>query len=355
MNGARGGRASGRSRTATHLLLRLGLPRDPRGTRHLATFLVATAATVLLTRAFLAATGYPQVGGNGLHIAHVLWGGLLMALAFVLLLSFAGPALRPLGSLLGGIGFGLFVDEVGKFVTSDNDYFYEPTAAIIYATVVGLGLVAEALHGRRPPDAREALAGAVDEAVAGVVGGFTPAARRRAEAFLSDAGDEVGAREVQALLRTIGTDRAELPDPVSAVASGAVRGLHALVRARFVPWMAVAVLVGTSGVTVGGAVARWAGGDDSPGWVVAGALVAGAASVVLSGIGLARVRWDTEDGYRWFRRAVLVSLLVTQFFLFRLSQWDASWGLLVDLLVLGVVSAELEVLRRRREEHDPTA
>jgi len=345
----------GRTRTTSHVLLRVGLPRDPRAPRHLATFLVATAATVLLTRAFLAATGYPQLGGDGLHIAHVLWGGLLMAVAFLLLLSFAGPALRPLGALLGGIGFGLFVDEVGKFVTSDNDYFYEPTAAIVYATVVGLGLVADALHGRRPPDPREALAGAVDEAVAGVVGGFTPAARHRAEAFLARAGDVPGARETRALLRSVDEDHAELPDPVGAVASGVVRALHTLVRARFVPWLAVGVLVGSSGVTVGGALARWWGGDDSPGWVVAGALVAGAASVVLSGIGLARVRRDVVDGYRWFRRAVLVSLLVTQFFLFRLSQWDASWGLLVDLVVLGVVGAELEVLRRRREEHDTTA
>lgn len=345
----------GSARTPVHVLLRLGLPRDPRAPRHLATFLVATAATVLLTRALLAATGYPQLGGDGLHIAHVLWGGLLMAVAFLLLLSFAGPALRPIGALVGGIGFGLFVDEVGKFVTADNDYFYEPTAAIVYATVVGLGLVADALHGRRAPDPREALAGAVDEAVAGVVGGFTPAARRRAEAFLADAGDAPGARETRALLHSVAEDHDELPDPVDAVASTVVRVLHTLVRARFVPWLAVAVLVGTSGVAVGGAVWRWASGEASPGWVVAGALVSGAASVVLSGIGLARVRRDTEDGYRWFRRAVLVSLLVTQFFLFRLSQWDASWGLLVDLLVLGVVGAELEVLRRRREERDARA
>lgn len=344
-----------RRRTPTHVLLRLGLPRDPRAPRHLGTFLVATAATVLLTRAFLAATGYPQIGGGGLHIAHVLWGGLLMAVAFLLLLSFAGPVLRPFGALLGGIGFGLFVDEVGKFVTSDNDYFYEPTAAIIYATVVALGIVADVLHGRRPPDPREALAGAVDEAVAGVAGGFTPAARRRAEAYLDDAGSVAGSDETRALLRSIAEEPTELPDPVDAVSSAVVRVLHRLVRARFVPWLAVAVLVGTSGVAVGGAVVRWLGGDDSPGWVVTGALVAGGAGVVLCGIGLARVRRDTEDGYRWFRRAVLVSLLVTQFFLFRLSQWDASWGLLLDLLVLGVVSAELEVLRRRREEHDTTA
>ena len=41
------------------LLLRWGLPRDPRATRHLAGFVVAAVVTVLLTRGLLAATGYP--------------------------------------------------------------------------------------------------------------------------------------------------------------------------------------------------------------------------------------------------------------------------------------------------------
>ena len=118
-------------------LLRLGLPRDPAGPSQLAGFLVSAVVTVMLTRAFLAATGYPQLGGGGLHVAHVLWGGLLMALGFVVLLSFVGPAVRPLGALLGGVGFGLFVDEIGKFVTSDNNYFYAPTAALIYAVEIG--------------------------------------------------------------------------------------------------------------------------------------------------------------------------------------------------------------------------
>ena len=47
-------------------------------------FLVSAIATLIVIRIFLEATGYPQLGGGGLHIAHVLWGGLGMLAAIVL-------------------------------------------------------------------------------------------------------------------------------------------------------------------------------------------------------------------------------------------------------------------------------
>ena len=103
-------------------------------------FLVVAVATVLATRFALFITGYPQLGGNGLHIAHVLWGGLLMAVGVMGLLSFNGRVIRPVGSFLAGVGFGLFIDEVGKFLTSNNDYFFTPSIAIMYVVIVLLVL-----------------------------------------------------------------------------------------------------------------------------------------------------------------------------------------------------------------------
>lgn len=42
-------------------------------------FLISAVLTVVALRAYLQATNYPKIGGGGLHIAHVLWGGLGMS------------------------------------------------------------------------------------------------------------------------------------------------------------------------------------------------------------------------------------------------------------------------------------
>ncbi len=125
--------------------------------RYLLWTLLSFAASVTLTRLFLWATGYPQVGGGELHIAHVLWGGLLLFIAALVPLILANRWVYRLSALLAGAGVGLFIDEVGKFITRSNDYFYPAAAPIIY--VFFLLTVLLYLQVRRPPstDARTAL------------------------------------------------------------------------------------------------------------------------------------------------------------------------------------------------------
>lgn len=94
--------------------------------------LVSFAASVTLTRLFLYLTGYPQLGNSQLHIAHVLWGGLILFTASMIPLLYANRWAFNLSAVLAGIGVGLFIDEVGKFITRSNDYFFRPAAPIIY-------------------------------------------------------------------------------------------------------------------------------------------------------------------------------------------------------------------------------
>ena len=124
------------------------------------TFLVSAVATILVIRLQLWLTNYPQLGGGKLHIAHLLWGGFGMLIALILLLSYVGRSLRVPAAVLGGIGFGFFIDELGKFVTSDNDYFYKPAAAIIYIVFVVIFLATRAMRRRRGFTAREHLVNA---------------------------------------------------------------------------------------------------------------------------------------------------------------------------------------------------
>ncbi len=95
--------------------------------------LISFASTVIFTRLFLELSGYPQIGNGELHIAHVLWGGLILFVAALLPLIFVNRWAYFWGAFLSGVGIGLFIDEVGKFITQTNDYFYPPAAPIIYA------------------------------------------------------------------------------------------------------------------------------------------------------------------------------------------------------------------------------
>ena len=125
------------------------LIRDAQGEYLLEIFLVTAVAAVLGIRFFLAMTGYPKVSGGGLHIAHVLVGGAFMLMAIVVLLNFINKTGRDLAAVLGGFGFGAFIDELGKFVTIDNDYFFPPTVGLIYVTFILIYFLVKKINRRR--------------------------------------------------------------------------------------------------------------------------------------------------------------------------------------------------------------
>lgn len=330
-------------------LLHLDLVRSAKAVQHLTTFVVAAVSTILLTRLYLALTGYPQIGGDtGLHVAHVLPGGLLMLVAMWLQFSYIGPGPRAAAALVGGAGFGLFLDEVGKFVTSDNDYFFEPAAAIMYVVFTGFVVGARSWRRRRPLSDAEVVAGAAHVLVDGIAGRLSEPRRREVLRSLDGVGDVPAATELRSLLERIEGRPPAAPQRLETVWAAVARGFERAASSRFaLPAMGLLLLAQTAGAAVVLLALRRSG--DPHGLAIAGVLLGAAGSLVFTLVGLLRGRRrGRRAAVESFQRSVLTSLLVTQVFLFAASQFAATAGLLVDLALLGLVNADLARTRRAR-------
>ncbi len=131
--------------------------------RYILFVLLSFGASVSITRLFLSLTGYPKIGTGDLHIAHVLWGGLILFIASLFPLLFANRWALTASALLSGVGVGLFIDEVGKFITQNNNYFYPAAAPIVYGLFMLTVLLYTQVRSRRPHDVRTELYALFDE------------------------------------------------------------------------------------------------------------------------------------------------------------------------------------------------
>ncbi len=145
-------------------------------------FLVAAVSSVLLLRLYLFLTGFPQLSFGSFHIAHMLWGGLLMLVSIFMALGFLSRPAHEWAAILGGIGFGAFIDELGKFLTQDNDYFFQPAIAIIYVLFVLIYIWIRTIFSRRSLSRAERLANAFELMQQGSINGLN---REEESAILS--------------------------------------------------------------------------------------------------------------------------------------------------------------------------
>src|ERR671915_2055362 len=187
--------------------------------RYLLATLVSFAATVIGTRWFLELTGFPQIGGGDLHIAHALWGGAALFVAALLPILLAGRFVYTLSALLAGLGIGLFIDEVGKFITAENDYFYPAAAPIIYATFLLAVLVWIRARSEEDPDPRSQLLTALELFEESVEGDLQAAERDELRERLGSASRPAPAPEQRRLAGTLlaYVEAGELhvaPDPI---------------------------------------------------------------------------------------------------------------------------------------------
>ncbi len=139
----------------SQIISRVSNPVRRKGAeRYLQLNLLSFAASVTFTRLFLWLTGYPQLGNDTLHIAHVLYGGVLLYISSLIPLIYANRWAYTWSSVTSGVGVGLFIDEVGKLITQNNDYFFPAAAPIIYAFFLTSVLVYSRVTKETPMDTR---------------------------------------------------------------------------------------------------------------------------------------------------------------------------------------------------------
>ncbi|MGH2618900.1 MAG: hypothetical protein ACRDJC_27040, partial [Thermomicrobiales bacterium] len=85
--------------------------------------------------------------------------------------------------------------------------------------------------------------------------------------------------------------------------------------------------------------------ESTAGLLVLANVIAG----VLLIVGLVNLRFSRLNAYHWFRRAVLVSLLVAQPLAFYAQQWTALLGLALNLVLLSAIEFGIARETARRQ------
>jgi hypothetical protein len=342
----------------TEVLTRLAAVRDVDGASYLETFVVSAVASILLIRLYLELMDYPRIGSGGLHIAHVLWGGFLMLLALVLLLGFLGKHVKRAAAVVGGVGFGAFIDELGKFITSDNNYFYRPTAALIYVIFIGLVLLFRWIEQRRDHSRLELLVNSADMLKEIIIDGAQSDEIMRALALLEQAGEDT---ELTRALRQVVLKADRAPDHPASIPTRAALGMRTLYEQllshRWFQRVLLLIFVGNAAIgviVVGVFLAQGADllfSSEERSFTAIGQAIGATLVWGLAVVGTMRLRRSRLAAFRWFKRSVLATIFFVQVFLFMQSQLIALFGLLANLMLLGGVNALIRAERIRRAEH----
>lgn len=333
--------------------------RNVRARGELELFLLSAASSLLLVRLFLQLSGFPQLGGDGLHIAHMLWGGILMAAAIIICLSFLGIRVQRLGAIIGGAGFGIFIDELGKFITADNNYFYQPAIGLIYAVFIILYLVVNFVSRNRPLSSREYQLNALSQLKEAVVRDMDirEAAEVRRLLDKADQHDPL-TQHLRRMLEGI------KPVPVKPTRLGRYsvaigrqyesfwrqRQSNTLVRTFFVGevFLFVASVVWIIYRNLDNVFDLFAGRLPFSKELVIGQLLSSLVAAAFTIWGALLLKNSRLRAYEQFRRATLINIFLTQFFMFTRIEFAALPGFFFNLTLLGLISYAIRQERRLR-------
>ena len=311
-------------------------------------FFISAIAALLSLRFMLQLFDYPVVGRGNFHIAHMLWGGLLMLFSILLLIFFINKEAKQLASVVGGLGFGVFIDELGKFITSNNDYFFKPTIAMIYVIFMCLFLLIRASEKYLPLSKKDYAVNAIEILKDVFVSELDEQEKKRAMLFLrkSDPQNPL----VLALKEVLKITKIQEPDTPSIIskAKSYVRDIY--LKVVYHPWFTVGIItffVTSSFISLIQSVVSFRSLDSFSdiGHVLSSTL---ASLLVIFGTYLFQ-RGHRYLAYDTYRYAVLVNIFLTQFFMF----YQEELAALLELFGSITVYITLRYLLTQEEIENP--
>lgn len=318
---------------------------------HLAEIFILNAViSIVVIRVFLYLTGYPQLGGGGLHIAHMLWGGLLMLVSLFMTLFFLDRSFRTLAAIVGGLGFGTFIDELGKFITSDNNYFFEPTIALIYLIFISIFLLVRWLGRSTVIAPKEYLVNAFELLQQSSIYGASDIQKEKIKAYIGKSGvSQKAKKDMLDLLKYLSAPKrsmagyAEYKLRASSffkkIAGKKITRQIITILFVFNALVAVIYALGILGFLYDGRTndlllinaAAIKEGISSSQFFGIGYLLSTIINGVLVIIGVAKLARSFDRGIRFLKTSVLFSLFVVQFFAFYYDQLLALTGVLTHM------------------------
>lgn len=339
--------------------MRISLVKREQASGAVLNFLISALATVMVTRLYLRMTGNPTIAWGQWHIAHLLWGGLLMMAGVVLLLAFEGKGLRKTVTIISGIGWGLFIDEIGKYVTRDNNYWFRPAILFIYLSFIILFLVYRLVERYQPIDPRSQFYWLISRLEKIVEGGVTEqdkyTALKKLESLKNRGGQGVLTAGIEGIIKKVKVveheEKLHLAKWISRIFNISYnkifrRNLVMLMMWGYAVYYSInkiidAIAIGTSKqkmLTVEKFYANYDFLGRSDGYMIALKIVFEVVAALCFLLG-AGYFWSKKRirGLKYFRYGLLVSILLVAPFKFYFEQYGAVIEVVVSILAYQLV------------------
>lgn len=305
-------------------------------------FLIASIFSVLLIRFFLHATNFPQIGTGSFHIAHMLWGGFFMLIAIVLFAGFLNRPIHKLATVIGGIGFGAFIDELGKYTTADNNYFFEPAIAMIYVVFIVLYLAIRFINKNRKLQSKEYLLNALEITKNMAFYEKTTGLKGKTLKMLHKTDiKEPFAKELIMMVEKFEPHYSRKKDIFDKFIEKIEEAYNSLVGNRFFTTAIITIFVLLSiyhFIKASGAITPYFNGQAlNLNVFEIIELISTVASTLFTVMGISRIFTNRLDAYKFFKISILISIFLTQVFSFYRSQLAALATLILNIVIFAVL------------------